>query len=290
VRLLSDVRRFAHPMHVLRRTSSFQWLLRHWDPVVRRSLPGYAHPISLRLLRNSSFAFASEALEPNIRKTFGAVAAVCPGGFADVGANVGMFTFAYATINPGAPIVALEPDAINADCLDRTLRGWPNAAVAVLRAAAADHTGTQSFLPDPLSGATGTIVAGEQTFNEQHYGLTSRATAVSCVKLDDVVGTIRQPAIVKIDVEGAELRVIGGGAAFLRDVRPVVLLESFTHGAEIQRRLGDLGYAVFDSDTNGDPTADSSNFLAVHPQRTPGAWQAIGSLGYPVSSWSNEDR
>ncbi len=63
----------------------------------------------------------------------------------------------------------------------------------------------------------------------------------------------RRPALVKIDVEGAELDVLRGGRALLADARPLVVFEHVASAArlygassgEIWELLGSLGYRVF---------------------------------------------
>jgi len=61
------------------------------------------------------------------------------------------------------------------------------------------------------------------------------------------------PSVVKIDVEGAELEVVEGGRAVLREARPVVIFEHVGNAAALYGAppegmwdlLGELGYRIF---------------------------------------------
>jgi FkbM family methyltransferase len=91
------------------------------------------------------------------------------------------------------------------------------------------------------------------------------------------------PAVLKIDVEGAELDVLQGARALLAEVRPVVIFEHVLAAAAIYdappdapwELLDGLGYAIY-SATGGGPydreafagNAEVVNWLAV-PRRAP---------------------
>ncbi len=61
--------------------------------------------------------------------------------------------------------------------------------------------------------------------NARYSGLKEADVLVPCVSLDDYVArTSRVPNVIKIDVEGAELAVLTGGANTLREHRPTVLI------------------------------------------------------------------
>ncbi|HYM46653.1 MAG TPA: FkbM family methyltransferase [Solirubrobacteraceae bacterium] len=76
--------------------------------------------------------------------------------------------------------------------------------------------------------------------------------AVRVSTLDEELAGVT-PSVIKIDVEGAELEVLEGGSAVLRDARPLVIFEHVAEAAALYGatpegvwdRLGELGYSVF---------------------------------------------
>ncbi|HEY1833931.1 MAG TPA: FkbM family methyltransferase [Solirubrobacteraceae bacterium] len=85
----------------------------------------------------------------------------------------------------------------------------------------------------------------------------------------DIEMSALEPAVVKIDVEGAELEVLRGGRETLARVRPLLILEHVpstaavygTSSAELWELLGESGYEVFTATGSGPVGADR---LAEH--------------------------
>jgi FkbM family methyltransferase len=98
--------------------------------------------------------------------------------------------------------------------------------------------------------------------------------------LDAELGGLR-PALVKIDVEGAELEVLTGGPTLLSEVRPVVIFEHVagaaalygTTSSAIWDLLADLSYRVFAITGDGpfDRSAFADSTRIVNWLATPGA-------------------
>jgi hypothetical protein len=66
--------------------------------------------------------------------------------------------------------------------------------------------------------------------------------------LDDLLGLFPEPQILKIDVEGAEIDVLKGGARMLRDIRPVLYVEVGSERADgVQVVLRESDYLMFDA-------------------------------------------
>jgi FkbM family methyltransferase len=72
---------------------------------------------------------------------------------------------------------------------------------------------------------------------------------VPSVSLDDLAQRFGAPTLIKLDVEGAEARVLEGARLVLSDAQPVVVCE--LHGAEQRERVAALleGYSVENVDS-----------------------------------------
>jgi len=161
---------------------------------------------------------------------------VAPGGvFFDVGAHAGYYSLlAAALVTAAGRVAAFEPDARNIGHLKEHLRLNDAGNVAVIEAAVADRSGHARFAPE-ASGFGGALSE-------------TGAIDVATVSLDDLVDAGRLPAphYLKIDVEGAEFRVLRGARKILEAVRPTIFLA--VHDSEAaalcQGALTALGYAI----------------------------------------------
>jgi FkbM family methyltransferase len=136
----------------------------------------------------------------------------------DIGANVGWFTMLAAVlVGPSGSVIAVEPWSENCRLLITSLQRnnfenvelWPIALDSDRRwAHFMTHVGSNGgFIGAQLDD----IASG-------------RGTIVPTFTLDELVGD-RRVDLVKIDVEGAEHRVVLGGQRTLERCRPVVLSE-----------------------------------------------------------------
>ena len=226
------------------------------------------------------------AFENSTYETFVALLRALPGqaeAFWDVGANIGHFTWLCGSTRPDLDIVSFEPDRKNLACLRRTSQRWRLPRHTIVPRAVAEKTGHAAFLPDPLSGATGALASSEKTFNALHYKFSAERIEVETVSLDDFLRN-RQlpPALVKIDVEGAELRVLEGARRLIAERRPVLFFESFEHGNEIVALLRKDGYQCFDSDRRDNISKETLNFVALTPDRRPVLAETMRRLGHPL--------
>jgi FkbM family methyltransferase len=153
----------------------------------------------------------------------------------DVGANVGFYTLlASALVGPRGRVVVFEPLPRNLRYLRQHLTRNHVDNVTVVEAAVADRTADVRFEEGP-SHAMGHI-SGK--------GLLQ----VQAVSLDEMVlaGKVPPPAVVKIDVEGAEGLVLKGALEMLSLYHPAIFLA--THSEELRREcweiLGSIAYAL----------------------------------------------
>lgn len=138
----------------------------------------------------------------------------------DVGANVGFFTLLAANrVGPAGRVLAFEPVPHNIAVLERNLALNGVTCVEVRPAAAGDHDGEISIgLDHPDPNETG--VSGHYT-----QGGSRDAITVPVITVD---GTLPADAprlrLAKIDVEGAEPRVLAGMERTLHEHSPDALL------------------------------------------------------------------
>jgi CRISPR/Cas system-associated exonuclease Cas4 (RecB family) len=78
------------------------------------------------------------------------------------------------------------------------------------------------------------------------HDLEAERRSVAGVALDDLAAPA--PALIKIDVEGAELEVLDGMARLLAEARPVVVCEMHGKNREFVARMQAAGYAVTNLD------------------------------------------
>ena len=142
----------------------------------------------------------------------------------DIGANVGLFSFAAAAL--GAQVVAVEADIWLANLMNRSVR-LNELPVTVLPAAVSDGLGiSKLYLSD--RGKSSNSLTGSGT-----------AQTVVTVTLDWLLDHFAPPQVLKIDVEGAEYSVLTGARKVLQS-RPVIFCEVNEH----QDLIGDLLRAV----------------------------------------------
>lgn len=165
----------------------------------------------------------------------------------DVGANMGLFSFAAAGLaGPTGRVYAIEPDAVMANLLRRSAPLNPQAApVEVIPCAIAESLGLARFEIAKRSRASNAL-AGFQL--SQGGGVRELETVVT-LSLDWLAGQIPPPDVLKIDVEGAELAVLRGARQLLQSRRPILLYElTRPNWDEESHLLGELGYTLFDSE------------------------------------------
>ncbi|WOK91867.1 hypothetical protein Cni_G00558 [Canna indica] len=168
----------------------------------------------------------------------------------DVGANVGMATFAVAAM--GFRVVAFEPVFENLQRIcDGLFLNRAGDRVTVYAAAASDRIGNITFhklvgrLDNSAISATGAKLAFKS--NEEV------AVEVATIPLDEVIPDTERVLLIKIDVQGWEYHVLRGASRLLsrnKGEAPYLIYEederllqaSSTTADEIRKFLGSMGY------------------------------------------------
>ena len=165
----------------------------------------------------------------------------------DIGANVGLFTFAAAYLSGArGRVLAVEADDWLTLLLRRSQQTIPegHAPIDILTAAIADQPGVANFAIARRGRAgshLGAVRGSSQSGGSRWMCKVLRTT------LDALLETERAPNVIKIDVESAEVLCLRGADRVLREARPKLICEVGDGNAE---EVGDIlnrhRYAIFD--------------------------------------------
>jgi len=179
----------------------------------------------------------------------------------DIGANLGIFTFA-AAVRAGetGSVLAAEADTWLVGVLRRSATGFRAAGcVDVLPAAIAGTTGIAEFVIASRSRATNHLAG----YGSTQTGGARERQLVPCLTLDDLARERGMPDVVKIDVEGAEAEILRAAPAVLAH-RPILILEVTDKNADEMGELLDRhDYALSDIATGRSITRPTLDTLAV---------------------------
>jgi FkbM family methyltransferase len=166
----------------------------------------------------------------------------------DIGANVGLFSFAAAACaGPSGRVVAIEPDTQLVELLRRSarLQSASQSSVDVLPVAVSDRAGLAEFLI-AARGRSSSHLAGT---GYSETGGTRAKQLVPTITLDWLLEQYGPPAVVKIDAEGAEIHALLGAERLLSVARPRLLVEVAGENAPaVTSILKRHHYALFDAD------------------------------------------
>lgn len=143
----------------------------------------------------------------------------------DVGANEGAVLDSIVRIAPAGRHIAYEPIP---ELYEGLVRRFPG--VDVRQAALYDSTGTVSFTHNVDRPAVSGL---RQRSDVETSPEALRQLSVRTERLDDALEEDYAPALIKIDVEGAELGVLRGAEGTLSRHHPFVLFEHGLGGADL---------------------------------------------------------
>ena len=132
----------------------------------------------------------------------------------DCGANVGIVTCYFKRHHPGARITAFEADPAIASALAATVEENELSGVDVVAAAVWDETGETTFAAE---GADSGGIASE------YRGSAQKRITVPTVRLRDVIAAENRIDLLKLDIEGAEHRVLADCEPELGRVQAMLL-------------------------------------------------------------------
>jgi len=133
----------------------------------------------------------------------------------DVGANIGFFTQRFASwVGETGKVIAIEPEDVNFERLHQmVLRRQIEAVVETVQAVAAESAGQLKLKLNPA--------------NPGDHRVAEEGTPVRAVCLDELVAERGWPTVslVKIDVQGAEERVLRGALKLIEKSQPAFFIE-----------------------------------------------------------------
>ena len=136
----------------------------------------------------------------------------------DVGANMGVYSYVFSKWSKS--VIAIEPHP----ALALRLRKLFPSAVRVINIAASDSDGVSDFHIPSVNGAE--ISSRSSLENSANAGMDVRSIRVETRRLDSLSLAPSTVAIVKIDVEGHEMRTLEGMTGILEQSHPTLIVES----------------------------------------------------------------
>ena len=195
------------------------------------------------------------------------------GVFVDVGANVGAVSVLAASTGLVSQIIAFEPSHRYCSAWHRNMDFNHVAGATLIQAAASDVTGEATFRADPAMPLHGRFDVGA-------LYATNRIMRVSTVTLDDACDMlgIGRIALLKIDVEGAEPKVLRGARRLLEEGRvDAIVLELIVEhmedmGDDPQVMVDDLvraGFHIHEILPSGEVGAALDPRCVIETRRSP---------------------
>ncbi len=160
----------------------------------------------------------------------------------DIGANTGLYSLLACAASPQVRVIAFEPVPRLYEHLRRNveLNGWGK-RIELHDSAVSDASGTADFVL-PRSQVPTSAHLSSAAYRS-HEGAV---VTVPVARLDDV-DTGDDVRLIKIDVEGAEDKVLAGMPKLLSQQRPDIVIECLPEGPfrEVERLLEGDGYHFF---------------------------------------------
>lgn len=199
----------------------------------------------------------------------------------DVGAHHGESVAYLKTLFPNASIYSFEPDPDSFDALSSSVIG----GVSYFNLALSDVDGAASFYRNKISHTNSLFkvnlnsrdsigIANATAKNDpQYFEGFNEEVKVTATRLDSFTKqqSIGQIDLLKIDVQGAECRVLAGGNATLQNTKVLVLEISFfdyyehqTAFMDVEQILSPLGFRLFSiSEISNNPMNGRTDWAEV---------------------------
>lgn len=171
--------------------------------------------------------------------------------FMDVGANIGLYTLYAAKLNPRCRVYAFEPESQNFSrlCWNLTLNGVTN--VIPCNFPLSDREAFDVLYVGSLEPGSALHSLGQPSEFRDERAPVALQQGVLSVTLDSLVRKhgLPEPALLKIDVDGIEEKILAGAAEALASSTLRTVLVEVTVGCEAssswpERLLGRFGFEL----------------------------------------------
>lgn len=171
----------------------------------------------------------------------------------DVGANIGMYVRFEADVFGAGRVIAFEPMSENRQILAENVKlSRSPAKVTIVPFALSDSDGAAELqIDDAQSGtaALSSVTQGEASAGRVALGLPPKTEQIETRTVDSMIreSQLPIPNVMKIDVEGAETKVLQGAASLLEThhVKLLIELHGVERGQEVGHLLLDKGYRLW---------------------------------------------
>lgn len=162
----------------------------------------------------------------------------------DIGGNEGMMSLLMSQlVGDTGRVIAVEPNPGPRSIFEQNIARNAIANITLLACGLANENAVLELRVPKVN-------TGEASFGQSHYGETDFTVVETPVRIGDEALADHTPALIKIDVEGFELKVIDGLEATLARARPMLITEvvdahlrrADASAAELIARLKALGY------------------------------------------------
>ena len=157
----------------------------------------------------------------------------------DIGANIGYNTLMFSDYGPVHSFEPVYHQIVNKNCESNALKN----KVLVYPCALSDTQEVKEIYLPPREKVSDTFTNYGGTSFHHEGDMQGRSLLVECARLDDVyTGT---PSVIKIDVEGHELKVLMGAKELITKHKPTILIELLPHiedSEHVRTLLKEMGY------------------------------------------------
>lgn len=202
----------------------------------------------------------------------------------DVGANHAMWSREMsAAAGETGRVVAFEPVPFTAGTFRRVIRRLGLENVELVQAAVSEEAGELTLsVPIQSSGVADSARVHLAERDDETAPARRREIAVRAIRLDDLLADLGDVALIKIDVEGAEIFALRGALELIGRDHPSIICEvdpEFLTGfgldpGDLTSLLADLGYGCrrYDIQAGLVPFATgedlpAGNYVFLHPDR-----------------------